>query len=741
MARSIESPGVEIREIDLSLNASLPVGTNVMVAGFAPQGPTDELINVTSMSELDQIYGAPQTAAERYFYHTCRQVIQSPGNLLCTRFPYGLSGGAGYGTTYSALLFPVSGYTYSGTVSGNALTTYTAATSFEIGVPTLINVTDAELAAWEAGQINWAVSGGEVVMSEDVSAAGNAGIIVINDFKTTIDDKYAGYYLGIMDNTNVGDTTYDKIRNVKYELNDTWNAIATTRLNFNLTGTDITDSLSEDIEKSVDSYGTFDADNWKDCVSIGLFKIRESIYADQLATVLDYVPTEYHIGSLDSRRREVEPGGTTQSTFFVAGKVNQDSTFLKMMVNPNISERGGSWTGSDGLPSKTVRMAAGVDSVYAIGPVVAPTSLDNKKIGNLPSKLDRALILAENKEQIPIDLVCEGGLGTVWAKVRSRGLTGAVVNANDAASYDDTEYLYGIIEDDASGKHLDDPTDGSSCDVQDNWETIFNAFQVFCGQTRKDCLFISDPVRHIFVQGRDAKVLDNRDNNFSSNVYYALKNLYAASNSNYACTYGNWVKRFDNALGDFIWLPFSGWAANIMATMDSNLQPWYAPAGLNNGIVRDIVDIGINPNQKQRDLLYRISVNPVVFFPGDGYTIWGQKTLQRKPSAFDRINVRRLFLVLEKATLAIMRYFVFEPNTIFTRTRVVNVLTPIFEIPKNNEGLYDYLIVCDERNNTPDVIDRNELVVDIYLKPVRTAEFILCNFIATRTDADFTELL
>jgi phage tail sheath protein FI len=120
---------------------------------------------------------------------------------------------------------------------------------------------------------------------------------------------------------------------------------------------------------------------------------------------------------------------------------------------------------------------------------------------------------------------------------------------------------------------------------------------------------------------------------------------------------------------------------------------------------------------------------------------WGQKTLQKKPSAFDRINVRRLFLTLEKSTRDLMKYFVFQPNTVFTRTRAVNILTPVFDIAKNNEGVYDYLIVCDERNNTPDVIDNNEMQVDIYLKPVRTAEFILVNFYATRTSQNFSELI
>ena len=121
--------------------------------------------------------------------------------------------------------------------------------------------------------------------------------------------------------------------------------------------------------------------------------------------------------------------------------------------------------------------------------------------------------------------------------------------------------------------------------------------------------------------------------------------------------------------------------------------------------------------------------------------VFGQKTLLKKPSAFDRINVRRLFLNLEVATRDTVKFFVFEPNTLFTRTQIINTLSPIFDNAKNTEGLYDYLIVCDERNNTPDVIDNNELKIDIYIKPVRTAEFILVSFYATRTGQDFNELI
>ena len=849
MARTIQSAGVEINERDLSLVASLPVGTNILVQGYSKQGPTDELVSTTSIAELQQIYGTPETAAERYFYHTAKEVLNSPGNLLTTRLPYGLSSGGGYGSEYSALLYPVvgydgntdeavavanellsavevpatnatgtvanipvsgnpagsftldvsgGGYTFAddglgslsatsillsevsgtidyatgvwavdfapggnvydtmGTLAGGTTnisgsynykvdtsTLYTVATSFKIGAPTQITLSEDEYTSWQAGQISWALSG-NTVLTTDVSAAGQAGIIIVNELKTAVNNTNEGYYVVINDNSNIGDTTFDSATAVKYNNTDgAWTEVPTTRLEFALTGTDLTDSLSEDIETAA-SWNLEDPE-YRDCLTIGLFKLGQTQYGQNETVSLGKNLIETHIGSLDQQRKWT-PNGPEES-FFLGSILNANSNYMKIFVNPNISQKSGAWVDTTSLPSKVVTRISG-NSGFAMGPQIDASDSAGKAIGNLPQKLERSLRLAENRDQIPIDIVLDGGLSTVWSASRSPN---AVTNGDWVGTYDAGDYLYGVFEADPDGgnaNYLAEVDDGVSSRVQNNWEVIFNLFNQFCGETRKDCLFIADALRHIFVQGGEEagngiemKTLDDSNKNFSQHVYRPLKNLFAASNSNYACTYGNWVKQYDNNLGDFVWLPFSGYEANIMAKMDSALQPWYAAAGLNNGIVRNIVDIAVNPTQKQRDLLYRINVNPVVFFPGDGYTVWGQKTLQRKPSAFDRINVRRLFLTLEKATNAVMRYFVFEPNTVFTRTRVVNVLTPIFEIAKNNEGVYDYLIVCDGRNNTPQVIDNNELVVDIYLKPVRIAEFILVNFIATRTDQDFNELL
>jgi uncharacterized protein len=284
------------------------------------------------------------------------------------------------------------------------------------------------------------------------------------------------------------------------------------------------------------------------------------------------------------------------------------------------------------------------------------------------------------------------------------------------------------------------PTDDRH-NVRDNYSTIFQIFANFCENLRKDCLFIADPLRQIFVTGANSLVMSDTTRSFSQYIYNPLRHLFGTANTSYATTYGNWVKINDMFAGMNIWVPFSPFAAADMATVDRDFEPWYAPAGFIRGKVTNALALAINPSQKNRDQLYKVCVNPVAFFPNDGFNIFGQKTLLRQPSAFDRINVRRLFLYLEKATKRTVKYFVFEPNTLFTRNRVVAVLDPIFERAKNTQGLYDYLILCNSSNNTPAVIDQNELVVDIYLKPVRSAEFILVNFYATSTGANFSELV
>ena len=164
-------------------------------------------------------------------------------------------------------------------------------------------------------------------------------------------------------------------------------------------------------------------------------------------------------------------------------------------------------------------------------------------------------------------------------------------------------------------------------------------------------------------------------------------------------------------------------------------------SGLNRGVIQGISSLAFQPSNPDADQLYTKSINYAKRFPLAGFVLEGQKTTQVRPSAFDRVNVRRMFLRLERFTYQTSRYFVYEPNNVSTRARLVATLDPIFASYQAQGGILDYKIVCDGSNNTADIIDRNELKVAIFVKPVRTAEFILVDFIATRTDASFSELL
>jgi len=192
---------------------------------------------------------------------------------------------------------------------------------------------------------------------------------------------------------------------------------------------------------------------------------------------------------------------------------------------------------------------------------------------------------------------------------------------------------------------------------------------------------------------------------------------------------------------NYIWIPAAGHIAGLCANTDSVAEPWFSPAGYSRGQLLGVTKVAYNPNQADRDTLYKTSVNPICAFPGQGIILYGDKTAQAKPSAFDRINVRRLFIVLEKAIATAAKYQLFELNDEFTRAMFRNMVEPFLRDVKGRRGVTDFLVVCDETNNTGEVIDTNRFVADIYIKPARSINFITLNFIATRTGVDFSEIV
>jgi phage tail sheath protein FI len=203
--------------------------------------------------------------------------------------------------------------------------------------------------------------------------------------------------------------------------------------------------------------------------------------------------------------------------------------------------------------------------------------------------------------------------------------------------------------------------------------------------------------------------------------------------SNYAATYYPWMQVLDSSINKPIWVPPSVLMPGILAYNDSVSAEWYAPAGLNRGGITDAINVTTKLSHSERDVLYESSINPIASFPGQGICAWGQKTLQQRPSALDRISVRRLLITVKKYIASTSRYLVFEQNTAATRNRFLSIVNPYLESIQQRQGLYAFRVVMDDTNNTPSVIDRNLLVGDIYLQPSKTAEFIVINFNLTPT--------
>jgi len=248
--------------------------------------------------------------------------------------------------------------------------------------------------------------------------------------------------------------------------------------------------------------------------------------------------------------------------------------------------------------------------------------------------------------------------------------------------------------------------------------------------SRKDCItFVSPP----------SSAVVNQTGSEVSNI--TTWNTSLAKPTSYAVADSGWKYMFDKYNNVYRWVPLNGDTAGLCVYTDSVRDPWYSPAGYNRGNLKNVVKLAWSPNKSQRDSLYILSINPVATFPGQGTVLFGDKTLLDKPSAFDRINVRRLFIVLEKAIAQASKFSLFEFNDEFTRAQFVALVTPFLRDIQGRRGIYDFRVVCDNTNNTPQVIDSNQFVGDIYVKPARAINFIQLNFVAVRTGVDFTEVV
>jgi len=250
-------------------------------------------------------------------------------------------------------------------------------------------------------------------------------------------------------------------------------------------------------------------------------------------------------------------------------------------------------------------------------------------------------------------------------------------------------------------------------------------------EVRKDCLVCLSPEYADVVNNSSyiGKEIDD---------VIAFRNLLTSTS--YATFDSGWKYQYDKYNDVYRYVPLNGDIAGLMVRTDTTRDPWWSPAGHQRGSVKNAIKLAYNPNKAQRDLLYKAGVNPVVTFPGQGTLLYGDKTMLAQPSAFDRINIRRLFIVLEKAIATASKFQLFEFNDDFTRAQFRNLVEPFLRDVQGRRGIIAFEVICDETNNTDEVVQRKEFVGTIKVKPNHAINFITLNFVAVRNDVSFEEI-
>lgn len=433
---------------------------------------------------------------------------------------------------------------------------------------------------------------------------------------------------------------------------------------------------------------------------------------------------ESFVGSLDKNAK-----AQNGSTLFIDNVVNEESKLIR--VFSNISKVKANYASDRNLNDSTFVMTTHERaSFYAVEPQIgiilgqyAARCAKNISYQNSIIKpLNLIFETAKDTNKWNIDLVVDSGLANIAQAHYIPNSTNHGEQSNRIL--------------DVNGQLLKEMTMTST---QSGWLAVLQKFDNFCKNMRKDCMFLADGLRPFCLDGDQKIVRDTApQNSIDANIIPKLKWM-TGLNTSYGAGYCDWFRGPDNYSGNMMWIPPSIKAMGIYIFTDAYWQKWDAPAGMNRGIVQRVVDVAFSPNKDQAGKLYVQSWNYACNYPIDGIILEGQKTFQRKKTAFDRVNVRRLFLTLEKQVARIAKYFVYEGNTAWQRERFVDTIRPIFEHAKQRNGIIEYYIKCDEDNNTPNVIDNNELRCSIAIKPVKTIEFILLNFICTNQSASVIE--
>jgi len=671
------SPGVSVKEIDLTTIVPAIATTPGGFAGYFHWGPTDEVVTVTSTTELASIFGKPYNDNFVDFY--------TPANFLS------------YGNNMQVVRV-VGATSYNGNITatgGSQNITFKNTTDFNSsGTVTTASVAGVLFAAKYPGALGSSlkvvVTNGTGITGASLAAGASQGATYI-DVTTTGQSQTR--YFAVNDEVTFYDGTSVTVSGVQR-------------------GTTASTTLTGITAVFGDFFGVTSGITAAGTIPFVRLNLSTMVPVSQTAGTTLTIKSAYakYIGS----NATVTPYAS-------------DAGGAGDLINVLVLDKDGTWTGTvNGLIEKFEGLSRAYDARKYDG-----SSNYYKTVINDQSKYIWALSndIAGNGQT--------AATSTAWKKLGADIATQTTVGdgvmsfgftaGTDILPTDSLRWANGW------SKFADaDLVDVSLLPTGDASAALEQLIIQNVCEKRLDCM--------AFVSCASTDVANTLP-------YQALANLktYRDStlniNSSYAVMDSGWKYQLDTYNNLLRLVPLNADIAGLVARTEFTNEAWFSPAGFNRGQINSVVKLAYNPTQEaHRDELYTRQINPVVSFPGQGTILYGDKTMQTRPSAFDRINVRRLFIILEKAIATASKFFLFEQNDEFTRVQFKNLVVPFLKTIQARRGITDFKVVCDETNNTGEVIDRNEFVADIFIKPTRSVNFISLNFVATKTGVNFSEV-
>ncbi len=737
--RTIEHPGVEIFERDFSSIATHVGMSTVLVLGYSDYGEENIPTSISDISSFKTNFGTPKSDAELYSYYACKKVLEESGNLLFIKLPYSNEATGKYRAQTFQILDSTS-------TSGNAQ----IAEMFNVPVSGCgvkrIGV-DSETILLDYNDID-SLRNGATFQSVQSQPINTKSFIIINKSRDILqgDNEKSGIFVMILPLYNAIPWQYLATFETLSSPIENWDLFAGIRAPSGVTIRDWTsandwlipptdiytnDSLSKSILKYFPTISQTADGIDREYLNQVVVLVCKSYINPTYGNVLNFEFLEKHVGSLYYKDKDIYG-----NSIFLGDIINSNSKYIEFYFN-SIDEN----------LQETVHAQACINNVNKITNNIIYTVVNNPNpediagkiewnllsftnketeknivLETLLSNIDAALEKVKNVDDYDIDIIIDAGLSNI-AQYVSNHTTGVDVNIK----YNPSKW-----------SSLDEINSQFDLEV---WKTVISKLTTFAEATRKDCMVIADAPRALAVKGNEKLITPEKTtatNNIDTIILPKLK--YLMFNSSYLAEYVTWCKVINDFSGTAVWLPPTTKVIGNYLYTERLYNYFEAPYGMTRGIISDIVDISFNPNSKQQDAIYLKGLN-YISQSTQGFVVMGQKTTLQKQSDFSRVNVRRLFLKLEKITYKTLKMFVGEINNYYTRTRIVDILTPVFNNVKLLGGIYDFKVVCDETINTPEVIQNNELRLNILISASSVADFILATFAATKYGANFEEIV